>query len=389
MPYVYAPLQKKLLPDVGETKKALQMLKAERNPDPRPIMSILSQLPQADLHLLGLMQTRKLAPLGWPFIVEPSDANDPKAVEIALRVRDRLVRSKIHHKFGVLIGSIFYGVAGIHCPWESKSGEWVAETKTVSSLSLWIRSGVPNLIEDTSQLHYAPIENPEQYVIATFNPFEEVIADYTGGLFRTAMWLVIIKHFNWSDWSKFNEIFVQPYRMATWAAGTSESDKAVARQAVEQIGSDAWAAFPDTVKIEFIEAVKSGSVQAYKDLLRAADDALSIMILGQTLTTDVRDRGSFAAAKVHSEVRADYMWHDLQMIEQAVNEQYISQDYRLNYGNDVTLRPRFRFQTDESPDFEKNARIIGELKSQGIPLKRSEVYEKTGFTPPEDGDEVV
>ena len=389
MPYTYAPLLQKLLPSVEETRKAMILANDTKSPDPRALLSILSRLPQADLKLMGHMQTRKLAVQGFPWKVEPSDPENAKAVEVARAVKTRLVSARLHHKFGILIGAVFYGVAGLRAEWSLAGKEYVAKVTPISSLSLMTAGGIPVAIAETARMKTDEIKPREQYIITSYNPFEETMPDYAGGILRTAMWLVLIKQFNWNDWARFNEVFAMPTRWASYPEGSSEQDKAAALKAAEAVGSEMYAAVPERVKLQFIEAVKTGTVSAYKDLLAAVDEALAILILGQTLTSQIGDSGSFAAAKVHDQVRSDYMWHDLQMVEQAVNEQYIAQDFRLNHGDKIELRPSFEFVTDETPDFEKNARIISEVKPTGILLKKSEVYEKIGFTAPEEGDEVL
>jgi phage gp29-like protein len=190
-----------------------------------------------------------------------------------------------------------------------------------------------------------------------------------------------MKHFNWQDWAKFNEMFAQPTRWAQWKQGASDEDKIIAKTAAEQIGTDAWAAVSEDVELKFIEAQRTGSIQAYKELLQAINDELSIIILGQTLTTELAgNSGSKAAAQVHNLVRSDLMWHDLQLIERTINDQYIVRDYYLNYGNDFTFMPQFKFVTEEQVDYESNARIVAELKNAGYQLDDKEVSEKTGFT---------
>lgn len=391
MPYTYAPLLKKLLPSIEETRKAVEFANNSKAPDPRALLSILSRLPQADLKLMGHMQTRKLAVQGFPWKIAPADQENAKAVEIARLTKVRFVRAKLHHKIGILIGSVFYGVSGLRAVWEStgQGEEMVASITAVSSLSLMTANGIPVMISDNAAIKTEELKPREQYIITSYNPFEESLPDYAGGILRTAVWYVLIKQFNWNDWARFNEVFAQPTRWSTYPAGSSEAEKAAALKAAEAVGSEMFAAVPEGIKLQFIEAVKTGTVSAYKDLLAAIDEALAILVLGQTLTSQVGERGSFAAAKVHDLVRSDYMWHDLQMVEQAINEQYIAQDFRLNHGDDIALRPSFMFDTSDMPDFEKNARILADVKPLGVPFKRSEVYEKIGFTQPEEGDEVL
>lgn len=390
MPYTYAPLVRKLLPEFEDARRAMELANQVKNPDPRPMLHILSRLQEADLKFMGHTQTRKLAVQGFEWRIAPSDPKSKAAVDIAEKVRSRFILSGLPDKLGVLLGAVFYGVAAIKAVWdEGGNGERIARTETLSSLSLMTKQGRPVLIRDTSKIETEELEPREQFIVTVHNPFEESRPDYMGGIFRTALWLILIKQFNWHDWARFNETFAIPSRWASYPAGATEEEKAIALKAAQSFGSEFYAAVPEGIKLAFVEAVKTGTVSAFKDLVATVDEALAILVLGQTLTSEVGDRGSFAAARVHDTVRADYMWHDLQMVQRAINEQYIAQDFRVNHGQDVSTRPTFEFVTDDTPDFEKNARIIADLKPVGVMFKKAEVYEKTGFSVPEEGDELL
>jgi phage gp29-like protein len=388
--YIYPPLRKKLLPTIEETKKAIRLAESEIDPDPRPLLSILSRLPQADMRIAGLMQTRTLAVTGYPFDILPADSENAKAVEIAIKTKDRLIRSGLHHYFGPLLSSVFFGTSALKQEWQNIGKETIAKFSIIPCVELMSKNNTVVRIKDQDIIATEEMAPEEQFIVLRYNPFESVDPNYIGGLLRLALWLAHIKNFNWQDWGKFNELFAQPLRWAQWKRGASDEDKAVAKQAAEQIGTDAWAAVSEDVKLEFIEATRAGSIQAYKDLLHAVNDEMSILFLGQTLTTELAgNTGSKAAAQIHNLVRNDIMWSDLQTIERTVNEQYIAVDYKLNYGEDVTLRPSFRFNTDEVVDYEKNARIISEARAADIPLVRNEVYQKLGFNIPEEGDKII
>lgn len=388
--YIYPPLQKKLLPNIDEAKKAIKLAESKPNTDPRPLLSILSRLPQADMRIAGLMQTRTLAVTGYPFDIVSADSEDTKATEIAAMTKDRLIRSGLHHRFGTLLSAVFFGTSALKQEWQNMEKETIAKFSVIPCTELMLINNTVVQIKDQDILDTEVMEPTEKFIVLRYNPFECVDANYTGGLLRSAMWLALIKNFNWQDWGKFNELFAMPLRWAQWKRGASDEDKAIAKQAAEQIGTDAWAAVSEDVKLEFIEATRSGSIQAYKDLLQSINDELAIMILGQTLTTELAgNTGSKAAAQIHNLVRNDIMWNDLQLIERAVNEQYIAVDFKLNYGEDVTRKPKFKFVTDEIIDHEKNARIISEARAAGIQMLKDEVYEKLGFSAPQEGDEVI
>ncbi|HXF99762.1 MAG TPA: DUF935 family protein [Bacteroidota bacterium] len=390
MNYVWAPLQKKLLPSVSEAFKAVQLAEAEQ-PDPRPLLQTLARLPEVDTRLLGLMQTRQLAVTGFPWEFVPSDPASDRAIEIAQAMTARFRTSGFHMHFNALLNAIFYGHAALECTWGNDDLGFrpIAITPIPITSLYWDGVKVLRIVDDPARFRTEPLEPPEKYCIVTFNPLNGINTRHIGGLLRTALWLSLLKQFNWNDWSHFNEVYGEPLRVAKWKPYTSEEDKKTALNAVKEIGKRAYAAVSEDVLIEFIEATRNGSIEAYERLLKAILDEQSILILGQTLTTDVKDKGTFAAAKVHNTVRTDLMWSDLLMLENAVNSYYVPLDYKNNVGTDAALIPRFRFITDEAIDYESNARIIETLRGAEVPLRRSEVYEKTGFSKPEEGDEVL
>ncbi len=388
--YLYAPLKTKLLPSIPEAMKAVQSADNDAGFDPRPLFSILSRIVEADLRIQALMQTRTLAVTGYPFAIKPADSKNQKSVDIALATLERFKKAKIHHRFGVLLNALFFGVSAIKLQWENIGGETIAKSSVIPSPELVLRDDIVYRIADVAKYTVTELAPAEQHIVVTFNPLEAINPKHTGGMLRNAMWLALMKNFNWQDWGKFNETYGSPFRWASWAPGSSDEDRAAALKAAEQIGNDAYAAVPDNIKLNFIEAVRTGSIAAYENLLQNVNDEFSIRFLGQTLTTELAgNSGSKAAATVHNVVRQDLMWHDLQLLERAVNEQYISVDYALNHGQDLALRPVFEFVTEEKGDSLVNAQVITEAKAAQIPLTQEEVYKKLGYRIPEEGEPVV
>lgn len=80
----------------------------------------------------------------------------------------------------------------------------------------------------------------------------------------------------------------------------------------------------------------------------------------------------------------------MQRFEAMMNHQLLAADFRMNFDKAaVTVPWQFRLDLSEEQDREKNARTITELLGNGIPLLRSEVYGQTGFSVPQEGDDVI
>ena len=112
-------------------------------------------------------------------------------------------------------------------------------------------------------------------------------------------------------WARFLERFGSPLLVGKTVGSTEKMAEMLAQavqSAVVAIGDD------DTV-----EAVaSSGNGEAFRAFQDAIDRSIQKVILGQTLTTDVNGKGSFAAAKVHNEVREDRKLTDLRIITNTV-----------------------------------------------------------------------
>ena len=140
-----------------------------------------------------------------------------------------------------------------------------------------------------------------------------------------------------------------------------------------------------------IEALRSGITDMHEKFIDQINKEMSISILGQTLTTDITKVGSFAAAKVHNFVRQDILWGDIIEFQNILTTQYVHKDYFLNYGEPPNGYPHFEFITDEIQDFESNARTLYELKIAypNMQFKKKEVYDRTGWSEPVEGDELI
>jgi len=85
--------------------------------------------------------------------------------------------------------------------------------------------------------------------------------------------------------------------------------------------SDSTIVLPDNCELFLLEP-KIASWQVFKELRRAVEEALMILYLGQNLTTKVTG-GSHAAAKVHQQVRQDFLMGDTRILIPIAHKQLI------------------------------------------------------------------
>lgn len=388
MPYQYSPLNKKLFVTIAEYNKAFRLVEAEQ-PDPRSMLAIIARFMEANSRVFGLVRNAHDAITGFPWDILPSDPDNTNAVKVAEVIKERFIASGLHHNFDVVIDGEFFGLTALRQVWDTVNRKMQATLDVIASTELYRKKNARGLYEvvlinDEAKFTTREIQSEErqQYILSYFNPFKSTRPGFTGGLCRSAIPLTIIKNFSWQDWATFTEIFGQPFRTAEYKEGTKEEDRAIAKQAMEEFGKNAWALISENIKFQLHEAARSGSVEAYYKLQEAIDAELAILINGEANTSELPDRGgSRAAVQTLKLISDDRMWWRLKRVEEIVNEQHIAVDYRLNESEtDTTLRPRFAFITDENEDREANARIVSDLSAAGYELDDAEVSAKTGFT---------
>jgi phage gp29-like protein len=399
MPYRNPHLKNSLLPTLDQIRKYVAEANND-NPkfrDVRKLMSFLQRLPQADQRFMGLIQTRKLAVLGFPYRIKfPEDVpvNEAEKKKLA-EIRERFRASKIRKAQATLMNGIIFGMAAARLTWDWHP-VYKNYVKAITHLDL---TDLDYNLEDsmlldeieTNSTTNAATRKPLDTDIHLFirhNPLEGIANDFPGSIARTNMIYVLLKYWDKFNWAQANEKFSDALIVALYDGKAKNEDIEKVKTGLQELGTDGKAAFSNDIEIKFLEAVRNGIADMHEKFINDVDKNMSISVLGQDLTTASQKAGSFAQAKVQNYVREDYLFADILELDSVMTDQYLKKDYQLNYGEPRDAYPVYETVVEEAVDYESNARIISELKATKIPLKQDEVYEKTGFTKPEVNDEV-
>lgn len=365
--------------------------------DVRKLMSLLKRIVEADRYLFGLFQTRKLAILGFDYKIDfPTEFQKSETEEKQLeQIRLRYQTAKIRKLGDTIINGRFFGMAAVRLFWTNTASYGTIVTKKqdydLTELDIDFESDGLVFIETNKNdetFRRKKFENPEGHIFIRYNPIAGIDSYYVGSIARVNMIYCLLKYWEFWNWSKNNEKFADPLIYALYKTGSDKKEVQPILEGLAKLGTDSYAAFSDNVKINLLEAMRNSSAEAHKALIDQINTEMAVSVLGQQLTTEIGKVGSFAAAKVANFVRQDYLYADLLDAQDAFN-QYLIADYRLNYGEPRNGFPVFTYILDEKEDFESNARIIAELKLAGIPMKKDEIYTKTGFTTPTPEDEII
>lgn len=202
------------------------------------------------------------------------------------------------------------------------------------------------------------------------------------GHFASARWSV-----NWMR--EYAQIFGKPFRVFH-----VESDKDKAKLEEELASKPVlkdivYRGEKDSVQI--VAAPANGTAMPQKVLYDMAERACHKQILGQTLTSDTGEHGgSLAQAKVHAGVMQDEVLAVGNFICDVLNAQLIPAIVQRNYGRTDVPMPEMRCSIPNCAKNEAQADFYVKLvKELGLPLKKADLYEVFGQTPPTENDEVI
>jgi phage gp29-like protein len=167
---------------------------------------------------------------------------------------------------------------------------------------------------------------------------------------------------------------LKQYAMADWGAHAEKGSRLVAtapegstRQQRLDLAADLFAAagnaviaLPAGYDLKLVEAVINGKLM-YGSLVDAADDAITIAIRGNNLTTEVQG-GSLAAADVHAKIDASFLRSDANNWSTASHDQVLTWWAKENFG-DSDLAPWTRYDTTIPEDKKTLAETLNTLAS--------------------------
>lgn len=138
-----------------------------------------------------------------------------------------------------------------------------------------------------------------------------------------AYWLYypcLFKRGGLRSWLQYLDKFAQPTVVGKYPAGTDKEGRDTLKAAVRAFASQTGVMIPEGMMLELAEASRSGTAD-YSQLVGVMNEAISKIIVGQTMTTD--DGSSEAQANVHMDVRQDLVKSDADLINESANGQWV------------------------------------------------------------------
>lgn len=309
-------------------------------------MELFGEMEEKDAHLYSCLQTRKLAVAGSPWDVLPASDEAGSAAEVAAFVKEAFNgMDNLEEAFTDLLDAVGKGFSVSEIIWEIAAGKVLPralkkrQQKRFTFMEVEGYSEAPRLITDAEPVYGIPL-TPDKFVMHVYRAGADL--PERGGLLRVLSWVYLFKNYALKDWVSFCEVFGMPLRLGVYSPAASKEDRDALLQAVTNLGSDAAGIISESTRIEFVEAAKKGDGGPYNALIEQMNKEVSKAVLGQTLTTDVGSKGSYAAGIVHQGVRMDIARADARALERAINRDLIRPLVKFNFGP-LTNIPSFKF----------------------------------------------
>lgn len=348
------------------------------------------EMEQRDPHYFSVMQTRKLAVAQLPRRVEaPSeDSNEVKLAEMLTGIvnGEGFTDVLFHMLDGVGKG---YSVTEIIWDTTKENGRlWLPKALKYRRPN-WYRFS-----DDDGETILLRTElSPEGEPLAPYKFIVHVPqvlsgSPVAGGLARVVAILHMFKNYTLKDWMSFAEVFGQPIRIGKYPQGADEADVETLRQAVQAVGADACAVFPQGMTIDFERSANSGFASGDDFFLKlhdALNAEISKAVLGQTMTTE--DGSSLAQAKVHDDVRKDIRDADARQLADTLNRDLIRPIVDLNFGPRANQEdyPRLVIDTEDQEDLESLATSLAPFIDRGLPVEAAVIWDKFNLPEPKPG----
>lgn len=361
-------------------KLAGLLLSAEQG-DAVAYYELAEEMEEKDLHYLSVLNTRKRGVSQLPVTMKAAD-DSQQAMEDKQFMENWLDRDMLIPELFDMLDGVGKGTSATEIVYDMKPTSWLPkalkwrdprwfEFDKDTGEELLLRGGADGLGMPT------PLQAGK--FIVHHHPSKSGLP-VRGGLARIAAWGYMFKNFAIKDWVIFLERYGHPIRLGKYGPNESEENKNILFSALYDLGSDAAAAFPETMSVEFKE--RSAGV-APNDLWRSHaeyfDQQISKLVLGQTNTTDAQSGGlGSGQAQVHNEVRHDIETHDAALLSATINRDLVVPMIMLNRGPREKY-PRLKIGRPEAEDIKVTVETAEKLANMGVKIDGEELRDRAGL----------
>ncbi len=371
-------------PSVGLTpSRALAILQAADAGSPATQFELFDEMLQKWPRLAAVEATRRLALTGLEWeVLPPPIVGAPRAARRAEEAADfcrevLLGLDRLPEVLDHLAGAAGHGVAVVELIWE--------RSRLVDMIPV-PGSRITSDPHEPWRLRVRTEEEPALGVALDEQPLKWIVhrprcrpgRNFDGGLLRASVLLYVAQNLSFKDWLIYSQVAGMPVRVARFEPGTPEADKQQLLKMLEALGTDAVAAVSKNVELQLLESTRGGD-KPYQALQDYCNTEITILWLGQHLTTDVRANGSRAAAEIHDRVREDLLVDDIADEGQTIRRDVLRPLVLARF-DDGTPVPMFRRSLIQSFDSARLATTLSAaVRELGLRVPRRWAHRALGI----------
>lgn len=363
------------------------LLQAATEGDARDYLTLAEEMEERDLHYASVLGTRKLALAGLNIRVEAAtdDAEDIRRADI---VREVVESPEFGEMQTDLTDALSKGYSVTEIIWDRSGKTWVPlrfEWRDPRFFMFDRATGQElRLLDESDAVNGLPLA-PYKFIV--HKPRLRTGLPIRGGLARLAAVGYMCKAWTWKDWMGFADIYGIPMRVGRYGPNASKEDIGVLMSAVANLGSDAAAVIPESMRIDFTQAANvAGAGDFFKGLAEWWDKQISKAVVGQTMSAD--DGASLAQAKVHNEVRLDLLDADAKAESNTINRMFVRPFCELNFAPGRKY-PRLVIDVPKPENLELLINAVQVFVPLGLRVEQSVIRDKFGLPEPAEGAEIL
>lgn len=318
-----------------------------------------------DTTAFSAFEQRRLAVVSRPWEVEPAD-DSAKAQEIADKLREEIDALGWDRVCDMMLYGRWYGYAVAEIMWTRRPDGLVGFDEILVPDRDWFR------FTNAGELRLRSPRDQDGVVVPP-NKFWSFRAGgshdyalYGVGLAHHCYWPVYFKRNVVRFWSLYLEKYGKPTAVAKHAAGATAKERADLLDIAKAVGRDSAVTMPDTMEVEFVEAMRaSGGASSYDQFVERCDQWLTRLILGQTMTSKAEAAGLGSnQADVQEGVRNEWVRSDSDLLHESFNRGPVRWWTTWNYGENVKA-PRVYRKLDDDESLDTLAERDAKLKGLG------------------------
>ena len=346
--------------------------------DPRPLAAVCKQMFIANLRLGGHQLVRRTAVSSFGYSITAIDSADAgKAADATTALKGAISELLENHTT-----TPFFGSSAFALEWAFVNNTWSPTAKPLDPTEVAsYGSGVRIFDGNSEKLTVkATIESEfenDLYVIDNDGGFK------AGGKLRAILPTDFIRY----EIIRENANYLKKLKgiLQVINRGGSDDDKEAAESAAADAASNNYVATSDLIEFKLNSITNGGA--GFKEFIDSLNADISIAILGQANTSEVpASGGSRAALQVMKLVSADIHYDDIIRIERVINNQIILPYWKRNFDRNASQAGLvFNVNLFEEQNYESNIIVLREALAAGVPVLKSEAYQKIGYQAPPAG----